>query len=85
VFTHIAERGGVEDAELYEVFNMGCGFCVVVPPEDAGAAVELLSQQHPGAAVIGEATTAGGVVELPKQGLVGRRGEGFRQAPTARS
>ena len=36
VFVHIAERGGVEDAELYEVFNMGCGFCVVVPHDDAG-------------------------------------------------
>ena len=31
VFGLVAERGGVEHAELYEVFNMGCGFCVVVP------------------------------------------------------
>ncbi len=31
VFALIAERGGVEPAELYEVFNMGCGFCCVVP------------------------------------------------------
>ena len=80
VFVHIAERGGVEDAELYEVFNMGCGFCVVVPREDADAANELLDRHHPGTAVIGQATTATGVVELPRQGLVGRRGEGFRQA-----
>jgi phosphoribosylformylglycinamidine cyclo-ligase len=80
VFVHIAERGGVEDAELYEVFNMGCGFCVVVPSEDADAATELLDCHHPGTAVIGQATTATGVVELPRQGLVGRRGEGFRQA-----
>jgi phosphoribosylformylglycinamidine cyclo-ligase len=80
VFVHIAERGGVEDAELYEVFNMGCGFCVVVPSEDADAATELLDRHHPGTAVIGQATTATGVVELPRQGLVGRRGEGFRQA-----
>ncbi len=80
VFVHIAERGGVADAELYEVFNMGCGFCVVVPHEDADAATELLGRHHPGTAVIGQATTATGVVELPKQGLVGRRGEGFRTA-----
>ena len=32
VFELIAERGAVEPAELYEVFNMGCGFCCVVPP-----------------------------------------------------
>src|ERR671911_632079 len=80
VFELIAERGGVEDAELYEVFNMGCGFCVVVPHEDADAAVELLARHHPGTAVIGRATTASGVVELPKQGLIGRRGAGFSEA-----
>jgi phosphoribosylformylglycinamidine cyclo-ligase len=80
VFVHIAERGGVEDAELYEVFNMGCGFCVVVPRDEAEAAVELLERRHPGSAVIGQTTTATGVVELPSQGLIGRRGEGFRQA-----
>jgi phosphoribosylformylglycinamidine cyclo-ligase len=78
VFVHIAERGGVDDAELYEVFNMGCGFCVVVPRDDVDPTLELLSRHHPGSAVIGQATTATGVVELPKQGLVGRRGEGFR-------
>src|SRR5919107_793574 len=67
-------------SELYEVFNMGCGFCVVVPRADADAAVELLAAHHPGTAVIGQATTATGVVELPRQGLIGRRGEGFRPA-----
>jgi phosphoribosylformylglycinamidine cyclo-ligase len=80
VFVHIAERGGVDDAELYEVFNMGCGFCVVVPHEDADAAVRLLEEHHPGAAAIGQTTTATGVVELPRQGLIGRRGEGFSAA-----
>jgi phosphoribosylformylglycinamidine cyclo-ligase len=66
--------------ELYEVFNMGCGFCVVVPRDDAEDALELLGRHHPGSALIGQTTTATGVVELPKQGLIGRRGEGFRQA-----
>jgi len=80
VFVHIAERGGVDDAELYEVFNMGVGFCVVVPHDDADDAVELLERHHPGTAVIGQTTTATGVVELPKQGLIGRRGEGFTRA-----
>ena len=76
----IAERGGVEAAELYEVFNMGCGFCCVVPAEHAERAVELLAERHPGSAVIGEATGAGGTVELPLQGLRGTRAEGFRAA-----
>jgi phosphoribosylformylglycinamidine cyclo-ligase len=79
VFELIAERGGIAPAELYEVFNMGCGFCCVVPPDDAEAAVELLSLRHPGAAVIGRTTTAAGIVELPRQGLRGTR-EGFKAA-----
>jgi phosphoribosylformylglycinamidine cyclo-ligase len=80
IFDLIAERGGVEDAEMYEVFNMGCGFCCVVPAGDAEAAVELLSGYHPGSAVIGAATGNEGVVELPRPGLAGRRGEGFVSA-----
>jgi phosphoribosylformylglycinamidine cyclo-ligase len=79
VFELIAERGEVEPSELYEVFNMGCGFCCVVPASDADSAVELLSLRHPGTAVIGRATTAAGIVELPRQGLRGTR-EGFKLA-----
>jgi phosphoribosylformylglycinamidine cyclo-ligase len=83
VFQLIAERGNVDAAELHEVFNMGCGFCVVTPSVDAEAAVELLGRHHPGAAVIGEATEAAGVVELTREGLIGRRPGGFAVAPEA--
>ena len=31
VFDLIAARSGTGDDEMHEVFNMGCGFCVVVP------------------------------------------------------
>jgi phosphoribosylformylglycinamidine cyclo-ligase len=73
----IASRSGAEDAELQEVFNMGCGFCCIVPASDADAAAALLGERHDGARVIGEATGMAGVVELPKVGLTGRTGEGF--------
>jgi phosphoribosylformylglycinamidine cyclo-ligase len=78
VFRLIAERGEVDEPELWEVFNMGCGFCVVVPEPHARAAVELLAKHHAGTAVIGTITDQGGLVELPRAGLAGRRGEGFR-------
>jgi phosphoribosylformylglycinamidine cyclo-ligase len=80
VFGLIADRGGVEAAELFEVFNMGCGFCAVVPAAAADAAVELLGSHHPGSAVIGSVTDHSGVVELPSYGLRGERGTGFRPA-----
>src|SRR5215211_5792429 len=77
IFDLIAERGGVEPAELYEVFNMGCGFCCVVPATDADAAVSLLAAHHPGTAVIGSVTDAAGAVELSAQRLRGTRAAGF--------
>ena len=79
VIEDIAERGGEESAEMHEVFNMGCGFCCVVPARDAGETVSILGRRHPGTAVIGRASTASGVVELPRAGLRGTR-EGFMSA-----
>lgn len=79
VFALIAEHGGVEPAEMYEVFNMGCGFCVVVPADAAGEAVELLAAHHPGTAAIGQVTAEAGVVSAPPLGLVGDR-DGMRAA-----
>jgi phosphoribosylformylglycinamidine cyclo-ligase len=55
IFELIRERGGVSDEEMHEVFNMGCGFCVVVPAAAEGAALELLRAHYPGAARIGAA------------------------------
>jgi phosphoribosylformylglycinamidine cyclo-ligase len=81
IFDLIAERGGVGEEELHEVFNLGCGFCCVVPEADAGTAVELLGARHPGAAVIGEVTARDGVVEVAQPALQGSRGEGFAPAP----
>src|SRR3954470_8673514 len=52
IFDLIADGAGVPPEEMYEVFNMGCGFCVVVPADDADAAVALLGQRHRGAAVV---------------------------------
>jgi phosphoribosylformylglycinamidine cyclo-ligase len=74
IFELIAARAGVPAAEMYEVFNMGCGFCCVVPYEQADAALEVLARRHPGAAVIGEVTGRPGVVELTAAGLEGRDG-----------
>jgi phosphoribosylformylglycinamidine cyclo-ligase len=61
IFDLIAERSGASDDELHDVFNMGCGFCCVVPAAQADEALELLAQHHPGAAVIGHATEEPGV------------------------
>jgi phosphoribosylformylglycinamidine cyclo-ligase len=61
VFELIAARAEVSEEEMHEVFNMGCGFCVVLPAAEEGAALELLRRRHPQAARIGR------VAEGPRQ------------------
>ena len=61
IFELIHERGGVSDEEMHEVFNMGCGFCVVVAAADEAAALDLLRAHYPDAKRIGRA------VEGPRQ------------------
>ncbi len=62
VFGLIQELGGVSDDEMYEVFNMGCGFCCVVPASDEDAALELLRGRYPDARRIGHATDRAGEI-----------------------
>ena len=78
IFELIAAAVGATETELYEVFNMGCGFCCVVPADQAEVATaSLLAERHRGSRVIGEVTGTAGAVELPAVGLTGRAGKGF--------
>ncbi len=61
IFELIAERAAVPEDEMYEVFNMGCGFCCVVPAADEAAALAVLREHYP------DARRIGGVVEGPPQ------------------
>jgi phosphoribosylformylglycinamidine cyclo-ligase len=65
IFALIQERGAVSDKEMSEVFNMGCGFCVVVPAADEGGALEMLRAHYPDAKRIGCATAGQGRVLEP--------------------
>jgi phosphoribosylformylglycinamidine cyclo-ligase len=61
----VRERGQISDAEAWEVFNMGCGFVAIVPPESADAAADRLAAHHPGARRIGAVTAEAGHVTVP--------------------
>ena len=63
VFDLIAELGEVSADEMYEVFNMGCGFACVVAAADEAAALSLLRGHYPAAKRIGVVTDRDGVVE----------------------
>jgi phosphoribosylformylglycinamidine cyclo-ligase len=63
VFDLIARAGRVEEAEMWDVFNMGCGFVAVVAEADVEAAAALLSARHPGTRRIGAVTDRAGRID----------------------
>jgi phosphoribosylformylglycinamidine cyclo-ligase len=65
ICTLVAEVGDVPAAEMWDVFNMGCGFVALVPEDRAADAVALLAAFHPGAARIGVVTGDGGRIVAP--------------------
>lgn len=64
VFEAVQRLGGVDEREMWEVFNMGCGFVAVVREDRADDAAALLGAHHPGARRIGTVTDAAGVVTV---------------------
>jgi phosphoribosylformylglycinamidine cyclo-ligase len=64
IFDLIQELGDVSDAEMREVFNMGCGFCCVVAASDEDRALELLRAHYPEARRVGRATDRAGEVAM---------------------
>jgi len=66
VFELIQELGQVSDEEMHEVFNMGCGFCVVVAASDEDSAVVALRTAYPDAKRIGRA--AEGPPDVKREG-----------------
>jgi phosphoribosylformylglycinamidine cyclo-ligase len=59
IFRHIEQGGGVDHAEMYQVFNMGIGMTIVVAEKDLKAAQAKLKGK-----VIGRIQKGTGVVRL---------------------
>ncbi|MGH9895808.1 MAG: AIR synthase-related protein, partial [bacterium] len=77
IFQLIQASGPVAEAEMFHVFNMGIGFCVIVPP-DRDVIQRLREVVHPHGL---ESYEIGEVVEDPQRrvylndfGLVGHGG-----------
>ena len=53
IFKLIAERGGISERDMFNTFNMGVGMSIVVAPEDADRAIEILKSNVEQAYVVG--------------------------------
>jgi phosphoribosylformylglycinamidine cyclo-ligase len=78
IFRLIQTHGGVSNAEMYQVYNMGVGFCVLADQKDRDAILSVLQRRGRRAQVIGRviADDSKGVY-LPAQKLIGH-GKEFR-------
>jgi phosphoribosylformylglycinamidine cyclo-ligase len=54
IFQIIAEKSGVPDEELYQVFNMGIGMVGIVSADKADAVLKFIKAQKHNAWIIGE-------------------------------
>lgn len=61
----VARLGDVPETEMWEVFNMGCGFAAVVPEPRADEAAAVLGARHPGTRRIGTVTDSAGTATAP--------------------
>jgi phosphoribosylformylglycinamidine cyclo-ligase len=80
VFSIIQRLGGVEVTEMFSVFNMGIGFCVVVGAADADRAIEVIASHGKRAHKIGHTVSdKNRRVSLPQFRLTGQ-GKHFHSA-----
>ncbi|QPJ64800.1 MAG: phosphoribosylformylglycinamidine cyclo-ligase [Candidatus Nitrohelix vancouverensis] len=72
VFDYIQDCAEIEDAEMFEVFNMGVGFCVVVEGASDVEQVNAICKRHGiDSWVIGQVEAAvGKEVTIPAHGLI---------------
>lgn len=66
LFRALQSWGDVPEDELWEVFNMGVGFIVIVPKEQAEAVLKSLASQGERAYRVGEIVSGAGRIVLQK-------------------
>ena len=64
IFKWLQEQGEIDATEMYNVFNMGIGFVLIVDQNDKDEVLNTLKEQNEEAYVIGEITKGSGNVNL---------------------
>ena len=85
LFPLIQRHAGVDDSEMFEVFNMGIGFCYVVDPADAELTLSILKNHGRIAQRIGTAVAdPQKIVHIPQRNLAGQHKRFWRDDRAAR-
>jgi phosphoribosylformylglycinamidine cyclo-ligase len=79
VFRLIQEHGRVSDEEMFRVYNMGIGLCIVVAPQEADRVLSIIQSHHKTAHKIGYAVSdKERRVRIKQYGLVGQGKQFFK-------
>jgi phosphoribosylformylglycinamidine cyclo-ligase len=74
IFSLIQERGHIDDPEMFRVYNMGTGFCVVVDPKHAERVRQIVGECGHETAIIGYTVRdTRRRVWIPHRNLVGEK------------
>lgn len=85
IFGLIQRLADVPDSEMFEVFNMGIGFCYVVDPTEVDLTMSILKQYGRDAQRIGHAISDPEKrVHIPERELVGRHKAFWKEERVAR-
>ena len=57
IFRYLQEKGGIDEEEMYNIFNMGVGMALVINKEDVNKALSLLENGF----VLGEVVNESGI------------------------
>ena len=69
IFKFIQKQGNIDDKEMYQTFNMGMGFAVIVAEKDAKETISILKRYSSvDVKIVGQIEKGAGV-EVPKLGL----------------
>ena len=64
VFRMIQEVGAISEHDMFNTFNMGVGMSIVVSPEDADRAIDILKANGEDAYIIGEIVESADKIEI---------------------
>jgi phosphoribosylformylglycinamidine cyclo-ligase len=82
IFDLIKHYAKVDTAEMFQVYNMGVGFCLVVSPASVDQTLAILKRHGRKASTIGRAVSDENKQVFVNKELVGRGKRFYRRAPT---
>ncbi len=78
IFSLIQKFGNVPQSEMFSVYNMGIGFCLIVDNADTDRTLSIIKAHGRQAQIIGHADKSDpGTVSIPEYGLKGTQKEKF--------